>query len=235
MILIVLSRKIIHTHVPRGTASSQLIKSAWQVFVPGFPVPRLIIPVKEEFYGKSLIVADSEMVVTESGEMVKDAHTQDVTLVVVVVVSDPSGATTHTDIVLRARAPGIPARIIHNAPSRTRSARAVCSCTASARPSRPSFSPTRWRPESFCDRIRENAEVPRDAHAGYQKSRNKTKRTFPGTLLLHHLSGGGGGWGSVREKHPYQIKHHRSRKNYEPPRYMSIPQAGHSLPKSRIH
>jgi diphthine synthase len=54
------------------------------------------------------------MVETQSDEILRGAHTQDVALLV---VGDPFGATlaTHTDNPLRARNLGIPTRVIHDA------------------------------------------------------------------------------------------------------------------------
>jgi len=66
----------------------------------------------EAFYEKPLILADREMVETQSDEILHNAGTEDVSLLV---VGDPFGATTHADIILRARALNIPTRVIHNA------------------------------------------------------------------------------------------------------------------------
>ena len=111
---------------------------------------------KEEFYGKPLILADREMVETESDEILCDAHIQDVSLLV---VGDPFGATTHTDILLRARALGIPTRVIHNASIMN----AVGACglqlyNFGQTVSLVFFTDT-WRPDSFYDRVRENADL----------------------------------------------------------------------------
>ncbi|KAH0618368.1 hypothetical protein JD844_017502 [Phrynosoma platyrhinos] len=66
----------------------------------------------EEFYGKELILADREIVEQEADTILKDAHQCDVAFLV---VGDPFGATTHSDLVLRAVKLGIPYRVIHNA------------------------------------------------------------------------------------------------------------------------
>ena len=52
------------------------------------------------------------MVETESDEILNNAAQIDVSFLV---VGDPFGATTHTDLLLRAHSLGIPTRIIHNA------------------------------------------------------------------------------------------------------------------------
>lgn len=115
-----------------------------------------VIPEKEELYDKSLVLADRDMIETESDEILRDAHTQDVALLV---VGDPFGATTHTDILLRARALGIPTRVIHNASIMN----AVGACglqlyNFGQTVSLVFFTDT-WRPDSFYDRVRENADL----------------------------------------------------------------------------
>ncbi|XP_065525634.1 diphthine methyl ester synthase isoform X3 [Lathamus discolor] len=67
---------------------------------------------QEEFYGKELILADRETVEQEADNILKDADVCDVAFLV---VGDPFGATTHSDLVLRAVKLGIPYKVIHNA------------------------------------------------------------------------------------------------------------------------
>jgi diphthine synthase len=148
----------------------------------------------EVFYGKPLILADRDMVETESDEILRDAQIQDVSLLV---VGDPFGATTHTDILLRARALGIQTRVIHNASIMN----AVGACglqlyNFGQTVSLVFFTDT-WRPDSFYDRVRENADL--GMH----------------TLILLDIK--------VKEQSEENLA--RGRKIYEPPRYMSIPQA----------
>ncbi|KAI0764406.1 diphthine synthase isoform b [Trametes elegans] len=148
----------------------------------------------EEFYGKELIVADRDMVETQSDAILKDADKEDVALLV---VGDPYGATTHTDIVLRARALNIPTRIVHNASIMN----AVGACglqlyNFGQTVSLVFFTET-WKPDSFYDRIKENADL--GMH----------------TLVLLDIK--------VKEQSEENLA--RGRKIYEPPRYMSIPQA----------
>ncbi|EPQ55226.1 Diphthine synthase [Gloeophyllum trabeum ATCC 11539] len=146
----------------------------------------------EAFYGKGLILADRDMVETESDEILRDADQADVSLLV---VGDPFGATTHTDMLLRARALKIPTRVIHNASIMN----AVGACglqlyNFGQTVSLVFFTET-WRPDSFYDRIRENVDL--GMH----------------TLVLLDIK--------VKE----QSEENLARKIYEPPRYMSIPQA----------
>ncbi|CDO72588.1 hypothetical protein BN946_scf184985.g7 [Trametes cinnabarina] len=149
---------------------------------------------KTAFYGKELIVADRDMVETQSDEILKDADKEDISLLV---VGDPYGATTHTDIVLRARSLNIPTRVIHNASIMN----AVGACglqlyNFGQTVSLVFFTET-WKPDSFYDRIKENADL--GMH----------------TLVLLDIK--------VKEQSEENLA--RGRKIYEPPRYMSIPQA----------
>lgn len=66
----------------------------------------------EALYGKQVEVADREMVESQSDTILKDALADDVAFCV---VGDPFGATTHSDLVLRAHREGIKVTVIHNA------------------------------------------------------------------------------------------------------------------------
>ncbi|CAB3404581.1 unnamed protein product [Caenorhabditis bovis] len=66
----------------------------------------------EKFYGREVIEADRTVVEQQSDEILDGADTDDVALLV---VGDPFGATTHADLVLRAKQKNIPVRVIHNA------------------------------------------------------------------------------------------------------------------------
>uniref|UniRef100_A0A8C9S0W4 diphthine methyl ester synthase n=1 Tax=Scleropages formosus TaxID=113540 RepID=A0A8C9S0W4_SCLFO len=110
----------------------------------------------EEYYGRELILADREMVEQEADEILRGA---DITDVAFLVVGDPFGATTHSDLVLRAVNAGIQYRVIHNASVMN----AVGCCglqlynfgeTVSI-----VFWTDTWRPESFYDKIKRNREM----------------------------------------------------------------------------
>jgi len=112
-------------------------------------------------------------------------------------LTDVDSATTHTDILLRARALKIPTRIIHNASILN----AVGACglqlyNFGQTVSLVFFTDT-WKPDSFYDRIKENADM--GMH----------------TLVLLDIK--------VKEQTEENLA--RGRKIYEPPRYMTIPQA----------
>ncbi|KAK0454283.1 tetrapyrrole methylase [Armillaria borealis] len=160
----------------------EAIKGSSRVYLEAYTSILMVQKEKlEAFYDKPLILADRDMVETESDEILANADREDVCLLV---VGDPFGATTHTDIILRARALGIPTRVIHNA--------SIMNATVSL-----VFFTDTWKPDSFYDRIKENADL--GLH----------------TLVLLDIK--------VKEQSEENLA--RGRKIYEPPRYMSIRQA----------
>jgi diphthine synthase len=66
----------------------------------------------EHFYDKKIILADREMVEKKSDEIVLKAKTNNIAFLV---VGDIFGATTHTDLMLRAKQEKIDCEYIHNA------------------------------------------------------------------------------------------------------------------------
>uniref|UniRef100_A0A8C5BF80 diphthine methyl ester synthase n=1 Tax=Gadus morhua TaxID=8049 RepID=A0A8C5BF80_GADMO len=151
----------------------------------------------EEFYGRELILADRDLVELEAEEILKEADTSDVAFLV---VGDPFGATTHSDLVLRAVHAGISYRVVHNASIMN----AVGCCGLQLY----SFGETvsivfwddDWKPESFYDKIKKNRSM--GLHS---------------LCLLGETRGWTSGWTS------------RGRKVYEPPRFMSVSQAAGQL------
>ncbi|XP_073792565.1 diphthine methyl ester synthase isoform X1 [Danio rerio] len=110
----------------------------------------------EEYYGRELLLADRDMVEQQADEILKGADVCDVAFLV---VGDPFGATTHSDLVLRALNAGIQYRVIHNASIMN----AVGCCglqlynfgeTVSI-----VFWTDTWRPESFYDKIKKNRDM----------------------------------------------------------------------------
>jgi diphthine synthase len=66
-----------------------------------------------KFYGKKIIIADRDLVEKKAEETIlKDAKTKETALLV---IGDVFGATTHIDILLRAKESKIETKIIHNA------------------------------------------------------------------------------------------------------------------------
>lgn len=66
----------------------------------------------EEFYGREVISADREFVEIGADQILADADHEDIAFLV---VGDPLGATTHADIILRAKEKNIDYQLIHNA------------------------------------------------------------------------------------------------------------------------
>nr|XP_057929999.1 diphthine methyl ester synthase [Doryrhamphus excisus] len=152
----------------------------------------------EEYYGKELILADRDLVEQEADEILRDANKTDVAFLV---VGDPFGATTHSDLVLRAVHAGVPYQVIHNASIMN----AIGCCglqlynfgeTVSV-----VFWTDTWRPESFYDKICKNRS------AGLH------------TLCLLDLK--------VKEQSVENMM--RGKKIYEPPSFMSVSQAADQL------
>ncbi|ERN08094.1 hypothetical protein AMTR_s00284p00011000, partial [Amborella trichopoda] len=107
----------------------------------------------EELYGKPLIVADREMVEERVDDMLYEAREFDVAFLV---VGDPFGATTHTDLVVRAKKLGVEVKVIHNAS--VVNAIGVCGLQLyryGEIVSVPFFTET-WRPDSFYEKICSN-------------------------------------------------------------------------------
>ncbi|KAL5710308.1 diphthine methyl ester synthase [Ranunculus cassubicifolius] len=110
----------------------------------------------EEFYGKPVIVADREMVEERADNMLLESRTFNVAFLV---VGDPFGATTHTDLVVRAKKEGIEVKVIHNAS--VMNAVGVCGLqlySYGETVSIPFFTDT-WRPDSFYEKIKRNRSL----------------------------------------------------------------------------
>ena len=107
-------------------------------------------------YGKKVILADRDYVEKNVEDMLLEAKTKDIAFLV---VGDPFGATTHSDLVLRAMEENVPYRIVHNA-----SILNAIGCTGlqlynfGQTVSIVFFEET-WKPESFYDKIKKNLEV----------------------------------------------------------------------------
>ncbi|KAK3023779.1 hypothetical protein RJ639_043395 [Escallonia herrerae] len=145
----------------------------------------------EELYGKMITLADREMVEERADVIISEARDFDVAFLV---VGDPFGATTHTDLVVRAKQSGINVKVVHNAS--VMNAIGLCGLQLyryGETVSVPFFTET-WRPDSFYEKIQRNR-----------------------TLGLHTLC-----LLDIRVKEPSLASLCRGRKQYEPPRYMTI-------------
>ncbi|KAL6504747.1 hypothetical protein OROHE_023505 [Orobanche hederae] len=145
----------------------------------------------EKVYGKPIIVADREMVEEKADDMLLEAQVTDVAFLV---VGDPFGATTHSDLVVRAKKLGVDVKVVHNAS--VMNAVGVCGLQLyryGETVSIPFFTDT-WRPDSFYEKIKRNR-----------------------TLGLHTLC-----LLDIRVKEPSLESLCRRKKVYEPPRFMNI-------------
>lgn len=145
----------------------------------------------EDLYGKPITVADREMVEEKADDILSQASESDVAFLV---VGDPFGATTHTDLVVRAKRIGVEVEVIHNAS--VMNAVGVCGLQLyryGETVSIPFFTET-WRPDSFYEKIQRNKQ-----------------------LGLHTLC-----LLDIRVKEPSLESLCRGKKCYEPPKYMTI-------------
>jgi diphthine synthase len=141
-----------------------------------------------------VLVADRELVEQDAERLLLEpARSEDVALLV---VGDPFGATTHTDLVTRCVERGIPFSVVHNASIMN----AVGACGLQlynfGRTVSICFFTETWRPDSFYDMVRRNKA------AGLH------------TLCLLDIK--------VKEQSIENMA--RGRRVYEPPRYMTVNQ-----------
>lgn len=145
----------------------------------------------EDLYGRPVILADREMVEQGMEQILEEACTSDIAFLV---VGDPFGATTHSDLVVRARKMGVEVKVVHNAS--VMNAVGVCGlqlyCFGETI-SIPFFTET-WRPDSFYHKIKANKQ-----------------------LGLHTLC-----LLDIRVKEPSIESLCRGKKDYEPPKFMTI-------------
>ncbi|KAL5778187.1 hypothetical protein ACOSP7_011113 [Xanthoceras sorbifolium] len=145
----------------------------------------------EKLYGRPITVADRETVEEKADHILSEARDSDVAFLV---VGDPFGATTHTDLVVRAKNLGVPVKVVFNAS--VMNAIGICGLQLyryGETVSIPFFTET-WRPASFYEKIQRNR-----------------------SLGLHTLC-----LLDIRVKEPSFESLCRGKKQYEPPRFMTI-------------
>lgn len=145
----------------------------------------------EQFYERPVTVADRELVESNADEILRGADVDDVAFLV---VGDPFGATTHHDLLLRAKERHVPVNVIHNA-----SIMNAIGCTglqlyAFGQTISIPFFTDNWRPTSFYERLAQNAAL--GLH----------------TLALLDIK--------VKEQSEENLK--KGRRIFEPPRFMSV-------------
>lgn len=152
----------------------------------------------EQFYGKTITIADRNMVESDAEQIYQPALTENVSLLV---VGDPVCATTHTDIMLRAKEFGVNVELIHNA-----SVMGAVGCCGlqlynfGHTVSIPFFE-DKWRPTSFYPKIEYN------------------RRGGMHTLCLL----------DIKVKEPDFEAMRRGKEVFLPPRFMSVPTAASQL------
>jgi len=169
----------------------EVVRNASHVFLEAYT--SILTVGKEEleaFYGREVQLADRTVVEQESDVILEHALEEDVAFLV---VGDPFGATTHTDLVIRAKERGIAYKVIHNASIMN----AVGCCGLQLYNFGETVSIVMWNddwtPDSFYDKILAN-------------KRNKLH-----TLCLLDIK--------VKEQTVENMM--RGRKVYEPPRYLT--------------
>lgn len=133
------------------------VKGCERVYLEAYTSILMCDKVKlEQLYGKEVIVADREMVENEADKILEGADIYDVAFLV---VGDPFGATTHTDLQLRARERGIPVKVVHNAS--VMNAVGACGLQLYKFGEAVSivFFTDSWRPDSFYDKIAANRKL----------------------------------------------------------------------------
>ncbi|KAK1507503.1 diphthine synthase [Colletotrichum tamarilloi] len=172
----------------------EVVKKASRVYLEAYTSILLVDKaVLEAYYGREIVVADREMVESNSDEILRDAQTEDVAFCV---VGDPFGATTHTDLVLRARELSIPVATVPNASIISGIGATGLQLYNFGQTVSMVFFTDTWKPASFYDRIKENREI--GLH----------------TLVLLDIK--------VKEQSLEDMA--RGRRVYQPPRYMTVGQ-----------
>ncbi|WVN91113.1 diphthine synthase [Cryptococcus depauperatus CBS 7841] len=148
----------------------------------------------EAFYERPVITATRELVELEADEILKDADKVDVAFLV---VGDPLGATTHTDLLLRAEFQNIPTSVIHNASILTALGSTGLQMYSFGQTLSLPFYTESWKPDSWYPKLEENLKL--GVH----------------TLVLLDIK--------VREQSEENMA--RGRLIYEPPKFMNPAQA----------
>uniref|UniRef100_A0A6A7G0F1 diphthine methyl ester synthase n=1 Tax=Hirondellea gigas TaxID=1518452 RepID=A0A6A7G0F1_9CRUS len=189
----------------------QIIKRCQKVYLEAY-TSIMLHGAKEDleaYYGRSIDVADREMVEQNASELMMgtagatsqglaDSSATDVALLV---VGDPLGATTHTDLILRAKKNGIPVSIINNASVLTAVGLTGLDMHRFGEVVSIPFWEETWKPKSFYDKIAKNLKD--GLH----------------TLCLLDIK--------VKEQSVENIV--KNRKIFEPPRFMRTDQAATQL------
>jgi len=177
----------------------EIVKSSKRVYLEAYTsILSVGKEVLESYYGREVILADRDMVEQSSDNLMDGADVDDISFLV---VGDPLGATTHTDLILRAVEKNIPYSVVHNAS--IMNAIGCCGLQLYNYGETVSivFWDDNWKPESFYDKILINRE--RGMH----------------TLCLLDIK--------MKEQTIENLM--KGRPIYEPPRFLSASQASQQL------
>jgi len=152
----------------------------------------------EALYGKDVTLCDRRFVESGIERVLEEALTMDVAFLV---VGDAFAATTHGDLVVRARELGVRVRAVYNASIMNAVAGTGLSLYNFGRTVSICFFTPTWRPDSFYDWVRQNRSV--GAH----------------TLCLL----------DIRVKEPTMRALCRGIEEYEPPRFMTAATAARQM------
>lgn len=179
----------------------EAVKSCDTIFLEAYTSILTGVPAEqlEAYYGKKITLADRERV-EQGSDVILDAARGE-KRAALLVVGDPFGATTHSDLVLRAKEEGIDVQVIHNA--------SIMNAIGASGLQLYNFGPTismvfftdTWQPDSFYDKIKANRE--RGLH----------------TLCLLDIK--------VKEQTIENLM--RGNKIFEPPRFMTVNQCCEQL------
>ncbi|KAK4613398.1 Diphthine methyl ester synthase [Fulvia fulva] len=184
-----------------STKGLEIVKRAERVYLEAYTAVLLVEKEQlEAYYGRSVIIADREMVESQSDDILAGAHEKDVAFLV---VGDPFSATTHTDLALRCRQhePHIATRTLPNASILTAVGATGLSLYNYGQTVSMVFFTETWKPDSFYDRVAENASL--GLH----------------TLVLL----------DIKVKEPNLQALARGKIVYEPPRFMTVAQCASQM------
>ncbi|KZF25164.1 Diphthine synthase [Xylona heveae TC161] len=135
----------------------EVVKKAARVYLEAYTSILLVDKEKlEAYYGRPVIIADREMVESSSDEILADADKVDVAFLV---VGDPFGATTHTDLVLRARELHISTQTVPNASIMSGIGATGLQLYNFGQTVSMVFFTENWKPSSWYDRVLENRNI----------------------------------------------------------------------------
>ncbi|XP_055344542.1 diphthine methyl ester synthase-like [Paramacrobiotus metropolitanus] len=176
----------------------QAVRVYFEMYTAILDGPDNGIPALEKLLERSVIPADRETLEEKADDILDGADKDDV---VVLVVGDPMAATTHSDLILRAKTKNIPVKIIHNSSIISAVGATGLQVYRFGIVVSIVFWTETWKPRSFAQHISQNLQ--RGLH----------------TLCLL----------DIRVKEPDMQALIRGRRVYEAPRFMTVAQAASQL------